>query len=279
MALLGQMIILGSERLKKVSGNNSEREALILLGYVMGCQTSLFQHNLNEEVSISTQNLFKSVVDKRCQHQPISQIIGLRYFWKHQFLVTPDVLDPRPDTETLIEQALDIGPFKRILDLGTGSGCILLSLLSEYPLATGIGVDISEKALNVANENAILLGLDDRAQFRIGNWCEGISEKFDLIISNPPYVTEDEMYNLSKDILDWEPRIALTPEGDGLNAYKSIFTSAEQLMSQRSSLILEIGFNQAESVSAIARENNFETVHIIKDINNKDRALVIKQLV
>ena len=87
------------------------------------------------------------------------------------------------------------------------------------------------------------------------------------------------MYNLSKDILDWEPRIALTPEGDGLNAYKSIFTSAEQLMSQRSSLILEIGFNQAESVSAIARENNFETVHIIKDINNKDRALVIKQLV
>ena len=122
MALLGQMIILESERLKKVSGNNSEREALILLGYVMGCQTSLLQHNLNEEVSISTQNLFKSVVDKRCQHQPISQIIGLRYFWKHQFLVTPDVLDPRPDTETLIEQALDIGPFKRILDLGTGSG-------------------------------------------------------------------------------------------------------------------------------------------------------------
>ena len=173
MALLSQMMILGTERLNEVSGNNSEREALILLGYVMDRQTSLLQYNLDEEISTSKQNLFKYVVDKRCQYQPISQIIGKRYFWNYQFLVTPDVLDPRPDTETLIEQALVMGPFKRILDLGTGSGCILLSLLSEYPLATGLGVDVSEKALNVANENASLLGINDRAQFRIGNWCEG----------------------------------------------------------------------------------------------------------
>ena len=275
MALLSQMMILGTERLNEVSGNNSEREALILLGYVMDRQTSLLQYNLDEEISTSKQNLFKYVVDKRCQYQPISQIIGKRYFWNYQFLVTPDVLDPRPDTETLIEQALVMGPFKRILDLGTGSGCILLSLLSEYPLATGLGVDVSEKALNVANENASLLGINDRAQFRIGNWCEGLFEKFDLIISNPPYIAEVDMNNLSKEVLDWEPRIALTPEGDGLSAYKSILTSAGQLMSQDGTMILEIGFDQAVSVTAIAYENNFHTVRIIKDINDKDRALVI----
>jgi release factor glutamine methyltransferase len=271
MVSIATVLNESSHKLEEVSGNNSKREAEILLEFSIKSQGKLFQ--LDHEISEDSYVFFKTLLEKRLKFQPISQIIGQRYFWKSKFLVTSDVLDPRPDTETLIEHTLSLGKFNRILDLGTGSGCILLSLLNEYKEANGIGIDISKKALNVAKKNADLLNLKHRASFKLGNWCENIEGKFDLIVSNPPYISEYEMTNLSKDVLNWEPRIALTPEGDGLEAYKYILNGAKKLLKPNGKLILEIGYNQRDDVSNLLKSNNYKNITFIKDINNKDRII------
>ena len=271
MVSIATVLKESSHKLEEVSGNNSKREAEILLEFSIKSQGKLFQ--LDHEISEDSYVFFKTLLEKRLKFQPISQIIGQRYFWKSKFLVTSDVLDPRPDTETLIEHALSLGKFNRILDLGTGSGCILLSLLNEYKEANGIGIDISKKALNIAKKNADLLNLKHRALFKLGNWCENIAGKFDLIVSNPPYISEYEMTNLSKDVLNWEPRIALTPEGDGLGAYKYILNGAKKLLKPNGKLILEIGYNQRDDVSNLLKSNNYKNITFIKDINNKDRII------
>ena len=271
MVSIATVLKESSHKLEEVSGNNSKREAEILLEFSIKSQGKLFQ--LDHEISEDSYVFFKTLLEKRLKFQPISQIIGQRYFWKSKFLVTPDVLDPRPDTETLIEHTLSLGKFNRILDLGTGSGCILLSLLNEYKEANGIGIDISKKALNIAKKNADLLNLKHRASFKLGNWCENIAGKFDLIVSNPPYISEYEMTNLSKDVLNWEPRIALTPEGDGLEAYKYILNGAKKLLKPNGKLILEIGYNQRDDVSYLLKSNNYKNITFIKDINNKDRII------
>jgi release factor glutamine methyltransferase len=271
MVSIATVLKESSHKLEEVSGNNSKREAEILLEFSIKSQGKLFQ--LDHEISEDSYVFFKTLLEKRLKFQPISQIIGQRYFWKSKFLVTSDVLDPRPDTETLIEHALSLGKFNRILDLGTGSGCILLSLLNEYKEANGIGIDISKKALNIAKKNADLLNLKHRALFKLGNWCENIAGKFDLIVSNPPYISEYEMTNLSKDVLNWEPRIALTPEGDGLEAYKYILNGAKKLLKPNGKLILEIGYNQRDDVSNLLKSNNYKNITFIKDINNKDRII------
>ena len=271
MVSIATVLKESSHKLEEVSGNNSKREAKILLEFSIKSQGKLFQ--LDHEISEDSYVFFKTLLEKRLKFQPISQIIGQRYFWKSKFLVTSDVLDPRPDTETLIEHALSLGKFNRILDLGTGSGCILLSLLNEYKEANGIGIDISKKALNIAKKNADLLNLKHRALFKLGNWCENIAGKFDLIVSNPPYISEYEMTNLSKDVLNWEPRIALTPEGDGLEAYKYILNGAKKLLKPNGKLILEIGYNKRDDVSNLLKSNNYKNITFIKDINNKDRII------
>ena len=271
MVSIATVLNESSHKLEEVSGNNSKREAEILLEFSIKSQGKLFQ--LDHEIPEDSYVFFKTLLEKRLKFQPISQIIGQRYFWNSKFLVTPDVLDPRPDTETLIEHTLTLGKFDRILDLGTGSGCILLSLLNEYKEAIGIGIDISKKALNVAKKNADLLNLKHRASFKLGNWCENIEGQFDLIVSNPPYISEYEMMNLSKDVLNWEPRIALTPEGDGLEAYKYILNGAKQLLKTNGKLILEIGYNQRDDVSYLLKSNNYKDITVIKDINNKDRII------
>ena len=271
MVSIATVLNESSHKLEEVSGNNSKREAKILLEFSIKSQGKLFQ--LDHEISEDSYVFFKTLLEKRLKFQPISQIIGQRYFWKSKFLVTSDVLDPRPDTETLIEHTLSLGKFNRILDLGTGSGCILLSLLNEYKEAIGIGIDISKRALNVAKKNADLLNLKHRASFKLGNWCENIEGKFDLIVSNPPYISEYEMTNLSKDVLNWEPRIALTPEGDGLEAYKYILNGAKKLLKPNGKLILEIGYNQRDDVSYLLKSNNYKNITFIKDINNKDRII------
>ena len=271
MVSIATVLKESSHKLEEVSGNNSKREAKILLEFSIKSQGKLFQ--LDHEIPEDSYVFFKTLLEKRLKFQPISQIIGQRYFWKSKFLVTSDVLDPRPDTETLIEHALSLGKFNRILDLGTGSGCILLSLLNEYKEANGIGIDISKKALNIAKKNADLLNLKHRASFKLGNWCENIAGKFDLIVSNPPYISEYEMTNLSKDVLNWEPRIALTPEGDGLEAYKYILNGAKKLLKPNGKLILEIGYNKRDDVSNLLKSNNYKNITFIKDINNKDRII------
>ena len=271
MHLIYKVLAEASNELKEISGSNSIREARILLEFVLKNQEKFL--NTNHNISNNDFIIFQRLIKKRLKFQPISQIIGERYFWKNKFFINSDVLDPRPDTETLIEHTLSFGSFFNILDLGTGSGCIILSLLDEYNAAMGIGVDKSKKALNVAQKNAELLNLNDRVKFQLGNWCDGLDNKFDLIVSNPPYISEKEILGLSNDVISWEPRIALTPEGDGLGAYKNIINGVKNILIPNGRLIFEIGHAQGNEVSNLLKSNNFKEINIVKDINNKDRVI------
>ena len=271
MHLIYKVLAEASNELKEISGSNSIREARILLEFVLKNQEKFL--NTNHNISNNDFIIFQRLIKKRLKFQPISQIIGERYFWKNKFFINSDVLDPRPDTETLIEHTLSFGSFFNILDLGTGSGCIILSLLDEYNAAMGIGVDKSKKALNVAQKNAELLNLNDRVKFQLGNWCDGLDNKFDLIVSNPPYISEKEILGLSNDVINWEPRIALTPEGDGLGAYKNIINGVKNILIPNGRIIFEIGHAQGNEVSNILKSNNFKEINIVKDINNKDRVI------
>ncbi len=271
MHLIYKVLAEASNELKEISGSNSIREARILLEFVLKNQEKSL--NTNHNISNNDFIIFQRLIKKRLKFQPISQIIGERYFWKNKFFINSDVLDPRPDTETLIEHTLSFGSFFNILDLGTGSGCIILSLLDEYNAAMGIGVDKSKKALNVAQKNAELLNLNDRVKFQLGNWCDGLENKFDLIVSNPPYISEKEILGLSNDVINWEPRIALTPEGDGLGAYKNIINGVKNILIPNGRIIFEIGHAQGNEVSNLLKSNSFKEINIVKDINNKDRVV------
>ncbi len=273
MLRLRDAVDAGIARLTPTVGTDAHSDAFVLLAFATGRQIASLRLNLDDEIKPETLSIFESAVAQRLKFQPISQIIGYREFWKHRFKVTPSVLDPRPDTETLVEQALELGPFKSIVDLGTGSGCILLSLLSEWPSSLGVGIDASDAALDVARDNAGTLFLTSRTDFRIGNWCDGIPERFDLVVSNPPYITERAMDALSRDVKDWEPRIALTPEGDGLDAYRAISNGAKNILNPNGVLLLEIGFDQGTTVTQMLMDHGFFDVHLHQDINGKDRVV------
>lgn len=225
---------------------------------------------LNAPVPAGLEALFAPMVDARAARQPVSQIIGRRAFWTHEFEVTPDTLDPRPDTEALVEAALK-HPFRRVLDLGTGTGAILISLLAERPGATGLGTDLSEAALAVARRNAAAIGVE--AQFQLSDWFAEVQGRFDLIVSNPPYIALAEMAGLSPEVREWEPRMALTDEGDGLAAYRAIVAAAPRHLEPNGWLMVEIGPTQAADVMALMRGAGLENVGITPDLDGRDRVI------
>ncbi|MGB3146160.1 MAG: peptide chain release factor N(5)-glutamine methyltransferase [Paracoccaceae bacterium] len=219
---------------------------------------------------------FDQLIAARQERQPVSQIIGQRAFFGRDFQVTPDVLDPRPETELLVSLALE-GGFHRLLDLGTGTGCLILTLLAERPAAKGLAVDLSAKALGVARTNAAALGLSARAEFRQSDWWDAVDGTFDLIISNPPYIAAAEMGLLAPEVLRWEPHLALSPGGDGLDAYRTIAAGAGAHLTEGGRIILEIGPSQAAAVSAIFREKGFGRVDLHRDLDGRDRALLVQK--
>lgn len=216
---------------------------------------------------------FDALVRQRATRKPVSQIIGRRAFWTSEFRVTPDVLDPRPETETLVAAALS-EPFARVLDLGTGSGCILISLLMERPETTGVGTDISQKAVLVAGDNAARHKVDDRLILPLSDWYKDIGGRFDLIVSNPPYIASDEMAGLEPEVRDHEPRIALTDEGDGLSAYRAIAQGALDHLTPGGRLLVEIGATQGAAVSALFREAGLRGVAVLCDLDGRDRVVL-----
>lgn len=215
---------------------------------------------------------FQELVSRRADRAPMSHLLGYRDFYKHRFLVTPEVLDPRPDTETLIEHALS-KPFSTVLDLGTGSGCILLSLLAERDLARGVGVDLSEAAIAVAARNAQHIGVASRATLVLSDWFENVSGQFDLIVSNPPYVALSEMADLAPEVRGHEPREALTDEADGLTFYRSIIQQAARYLMPNGRLLVEIGPTQGAAVSQMMRDAGFASVGIRSDLDGRDRVV------
>ena len=182
------------------------------------------------------------------------------------------MLDPRPETETLIAAALE-APFARVLDLGTGSGAILVTLLAETPMATGVGTDISPAALAIAGENALRHGVDGRIVLPVSDWWADVGGVYDLIVSNPPYVAEDEMAGLAPEVRDWEPKAALTDGADGLSAYRAIAPAASRHLAPGGRLILEIGAGQGPAVRDILRAAGFAEVSVHPDLDGRDRVV------
>ena len=212
------------------------------------------------------------LITARTRHQPIAQIIGHRLFWGRLFDVTPDVLDPRPETETLVAAALT-APFAQMLDLGTGSGCILLTLLLERPQAQGLGVDLSPAALAIAGRNRQRHGLQSRAALQPANWFAGVNGRYDLILSNPPYIAAAEMAALAPDVREWEPHLALTPGGDGLDAYRVITAGAAGHLAPAGRLMVEIGPTQGPAVAAMFAACGLSRITVLPDMDGRDRVV------
>jgi release factor glutamine methyltransferase len=213
-----------------------------------------------------------------CDSVPLSRLIGVREFWSMTFALNEATLDPRPDSETVIETVLSLVTDRtqsyRLLDLGTGSGCLLLALLSEYPHATGVGVDLSPRALEAARYNAIVHGLADRASFAVSHWVEAVVGTFDLIISNPPYIALTDKPLLDANVLHHDPSLALFGGDDGLICYREIFGTVRRLLKPGGYVVVEIGHTQVDDVCAIALDAGFHHVRTVKDIEGRNRAVI-----
>lgn len=252
------------------------QDARRLLAHVIGCETGRLSLVLSDTVSQDQAEKYYDALNARGERQPVSHIVGTRLFWNSEFKVTSDVLDPRPETEILVAEALKLD-FSRLLDLGTGSGCILLSILAESPQGIGLGVDQSAAALAVAWDNADRLGLSERADFSTSDWFSNVSGPFDLIVSNPPYIRQDEMADLSPEVRLWEPRGALTPGPEGLESYRTIADKATEFLTPGGHVLLEIGPDQAASVLEIFACAGLPEGQVIRDLDGRDRVVVLKK--
>ncbi len=226
-----------------------------------------------EKPNEMTQALFfDHAVPKRLRRVPVSQIKGCRDFWRHEFTVNSGVLDPRPETETLVACALDAA-FERVLDLGTGTGCIVISLLADRPQARGLATDISEAALQVAASNARQIGVSDRVDFVLSDWFSEVRGAFDLIVSNPPYITSAEMAELAPEVREHEPRLALIGGVDGLSAYRAIAARAAEFLAPGGRLLLEIGPTQAQAVTELLARGGLADISVHADLDGRDRVI------
>jgi release factor glutamine methyltransferase len=260
-------------RLAEAGIDNAARDARALLAFAMGVRADHLTLHLHDAMTDAAQTIFEGALKARTARQPVSQITGTRLFWGRQFRVTRDVLDPRPETETLVAAALE-HPFVRVLDLGTGSGCILLSLLGDMPMATGLGVDVSDAALIVARQNAADLALANRVKFETSDWCAAVQGRFDLIVSNPPYIGADEMTSLSPEVRDWEPHLALTPGGDGLAAYRIIAQGAPARLLSGGRLLVEIGPTQGPAITSLFQAAGLTDIRVMPDMDGRDRVVM-----
>ena len=253
----------------------AETDARRLMAHVLGTDAAGLILSLKEPLTPALLAAFDKVLKERLERKPVSHITGKRAFWNRSFAVGPAVLDPRPETEILVEKALE-QPFKRVLDLGTGSGCILLTLLAEREGTTGMGVDISPEALDYAVQNRAAMGLEKRAIFAQSDWFERVVGKFDLVVSNPPYISLAEMPTLAPEVLRWEPMHALTPGPTGLEAYRIIAAGLAPFLEVGARILLEIGPTQAADVAGIFNDAGFEFVQTHRDMDGRDRVVEVK---
>jgi release factor glutamine methyltransferase len=265
-----------ADRLARAGVPDPARDARLALRWAAGLTGAALGAVLAEPAGEDEALRFGEAIRRRAAREPLSHITRVREFWGREFAVGPDVLDPRPETETLIGEALERGPFAHVLDLGTGSGCLLVTLLAEWPHATGVGTDISPAALAVAHANAERHNLGGRAGFMLADWTEGIAGSFDLVVSNPPYIAEAEMPSLEPEVREHEPRIALTPGGDGLEAYRRIASGIGQLLAPDAWLMLEIGPTQSEMVAAILAVRGLSVLRTIPDVDHRPRLVLAR---
>ena len=263
-------------------------DARLLVAYVCNLTYEDYVMNPDRALSACEAEMVETMRLRRMNGEPVSRIIGKREFWGLEFLIGGAVLDPRPDTETLVEAALDVlgeeglrdAPL-RVADLGTGSGCILLSILSELPEAKGIGVDISTDALIIAKKNAARLGLETRITFIAGNWCDDLPDGMDMIVTNPPYIETEVIGNLESEVRSYDPLQALDGGDDGLDAYREISENSLQKLRPGGWILLEAGAGQAEAIISIFNNsvwgNEIAFLRVISDLNGINRVVAIKR--
>ncbi|APH56412.1 Peptide release factor-glutamine N5-methyltransferase [Granulibacter bethesdensis] len=252
-------------------------EARLMLGMLLGLDATGLLRDSEREVTLP---LLDEWIERRAKREPLAYILGVREFWGLSFAVTPDTLIPRPDTETLIEYALALRPpvqggVRRVLDLGTGTGCLLLAALHEYRQATGLGIDRKQAVAALARRNAISLGVADRVAFCVGDWASCCADRFDLVLSNPPYIPDRDMAGLMADVRDYEPASALAAGERGMEAYRGIIPSLPDLLTPSGVAILELGIGQEAEVGALAAQAGLRVIGCRVDLGGIARALAL----
>lgn len=267
-----QAMAAAAARLRAAGVDNPARDARVLLAHAARIEAARVTLIAPEELEPEIAERYEQLIALRAIRVPVSHLVGEREFYGRRFKVSGDVLDPRPETETLIEAAL-AEPFSRVLDLGVGSGCILVTLLAERPEATGVGVDLSEAACLQASANAVLHRVQARAEILQSDWFSDVRGQFDLIVSNPPYIAAEEMPGLSEEVRRHEPEMALTDGGDGLGAYRSIAEHVAAHLTPGGRLMVEIGPTQAAAVSAILERAGLSDIAVVQDLDGRDRVV------
>ena len=273
-----KLIETASAQLKSKNILSHKIDSEILLSKVLGQTREEILANLKKNIPLKKISKFKKLLKRRLSKEPIAYILKEKEFWSKVFEVNKNTLIPRPETELMVDQLAKIYKDKKafILDIGTGTGCILISLLSEIKNSKGIGIDISKKALHVANRNANRHNMKNKIKFLRRSLIELFNCKFDLIVSNPPYIRKNEMMSLEDDIKRFEPKIALDGGNDGLDVIKKVIYKAKDILKINGMLALEIGNEQYKKVSKILVKNNFKIVRIIKDYGDNTRGLISK---
>tara|TARA_B100002019_G_scaffold289604_1_gene305552 strand:- start:979 stop:1815 length:837 start_codon:yes stop_codon:yes gene_type:complete len=236
---------------------------------------------LKESLDIPEEMIEKiiTIESRRLNGEPISKIFKKRDFYNSTFVISNDVLDPRPETELIVEIAnnyINKNEVKNILDLGTGSGCILLSILNENRMINGLGIDLSKEAISIAKQNSKKLNLETQSNFLVSNWMSSVNYKYDLVVSNPPYIASEDIKKLSKSVKIYDPILSLDGGDDGLNSYRLIASDLKRIISMNALIIIEIGYNQSLQVIDIFKKNDFKLIKKYNDINGLDRVLTFQ---
>ena len=271
-----ELINNGSRQLKDKNIYSHKLDSEILLSEVLNQTREELLINLNQKVEPQKITYFHRLIDRRSSKEPIAYILKEKEFWSKNFFVNSNTLIPRPETELMVEKIVKIFKTKDVfvLDIGTGTGCILLSILSELQNSKGIGIDISQKAIEIANANLKKHKLTQRTKFYKRSLNEIYHNKFDLIVSNPPYIVKKDIKNLNEDIKKFEPKFALDGGNDGLDVIKKVIYKSRSILKIKGMLALEIGNEQFKKVSKILRSNKFKTRYLVKDYRENIRCIL-----
>ncbi len=268
---------MARRRLEAAAVDSPVIDARLLLEVAANASRTDIVTDPQRPLTPAQEQALEAFLSRREAREPVSHILGRRGFWKIMLKVTPDVLTPRPDTETILDVVLaDFAEGRRfnILDLGVGSGAILLAILAERPEAAGLGVDVSESALEVARENAAALGLGDRAVLEHGTWADGLpDDHYDLVVSNPPYIATAEIETLDPEVRDHEPRLALDGGEDGLDAYRHLAPEILRVLKPGSHFAVEMGASQKSAVERLFKEAGAGGVRTVRDLSDRDRVV------
>ena len=266
-----------SKTLKQLSNTSSKLDSEILLSKIIKKNRKYLILNSNEELKKKNIKSFDYLVKRRKKGEPIAYLIKRKEFWKQNFYINQNVLIPRPDTELLVEETLklfNVNSKLNMLDIGTGSGCILLSILKERRNFFGTGIDISKKAINVARFNAKMHQLSNRVKFYNSDVDKFLIGKYDLVVSNPPYIKRQDLKYLEVDVKGFEPKLALDGGKDGFSKITKVISKTSTLLKKKGRFILEIGFGQKKKILNILKQNNFFINKVVKDYGKNDRCVI-----